>query len=423
MSQKQAPKNSIPSGEPPLRLEWLDPKDLAENPFNWKKHPAQNLGTIRDVLDEVGWAGALLFNETTNRLIDGHARKKVAKDSKVPVLIGNWTPEQEAKILLTLDPLASLAETDGAKVKELLARVNTDSKAIGALLERIAGQDAWQVVNEPKPILDPEAQIDKAAELKAKWGTAPGQLWQMADHRILCGDCREKGDLERLWRDGGQLRVIWTDPPYGVEYAAKNAYLNRSDRGNRIQVPIENDNLSASETGTLFKQALEVAKQFAEPGAVCYATVPGGPLLVYFVQALQASGFEFKHQLVWVKQQFVIGMADYHHRFEPILYGWLPNGAHYFVDDRTQDDVFEVDKPHVSDLHSTQKPVELCARMIANSSRRGEVIYDPFAGSGSSLLAAHQLGRVGYGVEIDPRYVAVTLERLSTLGLKPELKE
>jgi DNA modification methylase len=114
-------------------------------------------------------------------------------------------------------------------------------------------------------------------------------------------------------------------------------------------------------------------------------------------------------------------MADYHHRYEPILYGWLPDAAHYFVDDRTQVDVFEVDKPQASELHPTQKPVELIARMIANSSRTGELIYDPFCGSGSTILAAHQLGRIGYGCDIDPGYVAVTLERLSALGLKPEL--
>jgi DNA modification methylase len=136
---------------------------------------------------------------------------------------------------------------------------------------------------------------------------------------------------------------------------------------------------------------------------------------------MQAAGFEFKHQLVWIKNQFVISMANYHHRFEPILYGWLPTGAHYFVADRTRDDVFEVDKPRVSELHPTTKPVELIARMIANSSRPGDAVYDPFAGSGSSLLAAHQLGRVGFGVEIDPGYTAVILERFVDLGLKPEL--
>ena len=117
----------------------------------------------------------------------------------------------------------------------------------------------------------------------------------------------------------------------------------------------------------------------------------------------------------------MIGMADYHHRYEPILYGWLPGAAHYFANDRGQDDVFEVDKPHISDLHPTTKPVELIARMVRNSSREGELVYDPFCGSGSTLLAAHQLGRIGYGVEIDPGYVAVTLERMSALSLKPEL--
>jgi len=240
----------------------------------------------------------------------------------------------------------------------------------------------------------------------------------------VCGDCREKGDVGRLWRDGGpKLRMVWTDPPYGVDYAAKNTFLNRSDRGNRIQTPIENDKLTAAETGIMFKQALEVARQFAEPGAACYATVPSGPLLFYFFQAFTAAGFTLHAQLTWVKHHFAIGMADYHHRFEPILYGWLPNAAHYFVDDRSQDDVFEVDKPQVSEYHPTTKPIELIARMVANSSRRGELVYDPFCGSGSTLVASHQLGRIGYGVEIDPGYVAVTLERLLAFGLQPKMVE
>ena len=163
--------------------------------------------------------------------------------------------------------------------------------------------------------------------------------------------------------------------------------------------------MTAGETGLLFKAALSLAKSWAQAGASLYATVPSGPLLVHFVQAFTAAGFTFRAQLTWVKQQFVIGMADYHHRYEPILYGWLPGAAHYFANDRSQDDVFEVDKPHSSDLHPTTKPVELVARMVRNSSREDELVYDPFCGSGSTLLAAHQLGRIGYGVEIDPGYV------------------
>ena len=134
-----------------------------------------------------------------------------------------------------------------------------------------------------------------------------------------------------------------------------------------------------------------------------------------------AAGFSFKHHLVWIKQQMVLGRSDYNYRHEPILYGWLENGAHYFTEDRTQTTVFEVNKPATSEFHPTTKPVELIARMVANSSRPGELVYDPFCGSGSTLLAAHQLGRIGYGVEVNPGYVAVTLARLSLLGLKPAL--
>src|SRR5258708_30636410 len=264
----------------------------------------------------------------------------------VPVLVIDVTEAEADKLLLTLDPLAAMAQADQDQVMALLETVRTDSQAVAALLERVAGQEPWGTIDGLREIVDPPAAINKADELRAKWGTETGQLWRIGAHRVVCGDCRDQAAVRRLWGDNGpRLRMIWTDLPYGVNYAAKNAYLNRSDRGNRIQTPIENDDLTARQTSMLFKRALEIAKQFAEPGAACYATVPGGPSLAHFIHAFQASGFEYKHLLVWMKQQFVIGMADYQHRFEPILYGWLPNGAHYFVDDRTQDDVFEIDKP------------------------------------------------------------------------------
>jgi DNA modification methylase len=183
---------------------------------------------------------------------------------------------------------------------------------------------------------------------------------------------------------------------------------------------IENDNLKPAELQALFAGALKAAAVHAEPGAAIYATVPS-VYLKFFIQGMEDGGFSYKHQLVWVKQSLVMGRSDYHYKHEPVLYGWIESGAHYFTDDRTQHSVFEVDRPSVSDLHPTTKPVELIARMVKNSSREGEIVYDPFCGSGSTLLAAHQLGRIGYGVEIDPGYVAVTLERLSMLGLKPKL--
>jgi DNA modification methylase len=213
--------------------------------------------------------------------------------------------------------------------------------------------------------------------------------------------------------------LIWSDPPYGVSLGAKANWLSER-RGGSSRRPIENDSLKPAELQKLFSTALNVAREHALPGAGIYATVPGA-FLKHFIQGLEDGGFSYRSCLVWIKQSFVIGRGDYHFRHEPILYGWIENGPHYFAGDRTHDSVFEVDRPMASAFHPTTKPIELIAKMLANSSQPGEVVYDPFCGSGSTLLAAHQLGRIGFGCEIDPAYVAVELERLSMLGLEPQL--
>ncbi len=213
--------------------------------------------------------------------------------------------------------------------------------------------------------------------------------------------------------------MIWTDPPYGVSDGEKTNWLNEH-RGGPSRRPIENDSLKLADLQQLFVASLDVARGHAMPGAAIYATVAGA-FLRSFIEGLEEGGFSYKSCLVWVKQIFVLGRGDYHYRHEFILYGWLGNGAHYFTDDRTHDSVFEVDRPMASPLHATTKPVELIAKMIANSSRPGEVIYDPYCGGGSTILAAHQLGRIGYGAEIYPANVAVELERLSMLGLESRL--
>jgi DNA modification methylase len=399
--------------------------DLVPHEANWRTHPPEQVRAMRASLEELGIAGTILTRELPDgrlEVIDGHLRRDLDKRTEWPVVVTDLTAEEARLALLTHDPIAAMAGADKAALDALLANVHTDSHAIASLLQRIAGESAWQTLNDPTDIVEVPAQVDRAAELQAKWRTAPAQAWQIGPHRLVCGDCREKGVVGRLRRDGApKIRLVWTDAPYGVSYADKNRFLNRSDRGNRIQKPITNDHLSPDETEALFAAALAAVVPHCEPGAACYATVPGGPLLERFMRAFNASGFSLKHTLVWVKNQFVLGMSDYHFRHEPILYGWLENGPHYFTDDRTQDSVFEVDKPHVSDLHSTTKPVELVSRMIANSSRPGDIVYDCFAGSCTTGLAAHQLGRVAYLVEIDPGYLACGLERFAALGLQPNL--
>jgi len=141
-----------------LRLEWLDPKDLADNPRNWRTHKDKQASTLKAAIDKVGWAGTLLYNERTKRLIDGHLRKHIFEGGPVPVLIGSWTEEQERFILVTLDPLAAMAEADDQKLGELLASVQTESEAVQAMLEGLA--EGIKIIESPEEFPEVDEQIE-----------------------------------------------------------------------------------------------------------------------------------------------------------------------------------------------------------------------------------------------------------------------
>jgi hypothetical protein len=276
--------------------------DLLPNPKNWRRHPAQQADALRGILAEVGFADALLARETPKglMLIDGHLRAETTPDMEVPVLILDLSEAESDKLLLVLDPLAGMAEADKASVDALLATVHTESQAIASLLERIAGEAAWQALNDPTQVIEVPAQIDRAAEFQAKWGTAAGQAWQIGPHRLVCGDCREKAVVGRLWRDGGaKLRMVWTDPPYGVNLASKNARLNRTDRGGRVQRPIVGDDMEPEEVGARFCDALLATEGRTEAGVGLYSTVPSGRMLPVFIDYLRRAGWTYKACLVW----------------------------------------------------------------------------------------------------------------------------
>jgi DNA modification methylase len=372
-------------------------------------------------LVDVGWAGAALYNRRTRRLIDGHLRKKITKKKeKMPVLVGSWTKEQEAKILLTLDPIGSLATADKDALDKLIASVVFEGSALDPLLEQLTGEASWQNLGSDE-LQEPADQLERADELRKEWETDEGQIWEAGPHRVMCGDSTDAAVVARLWLGVDQFfRMIWSDPPYAVNYGDKTAWLNNHGAQKRRRA-IKNDSLKPDEIRRLFGSALKVASNYAAPGAAIYSTVPSGSMLPFFISGLEDGGFTFKHSLVWKKNSLVLGRSDYHYRHETILYGWMENAAHYFIPDRTQDSVFEIDRPLTSVFHPTTKPVELVARMITNSSKKGELVYDPSCGSGSTVLAGAQLGRIVFAVELDPRYLAVQLERLSALGLKPKL--
>jgi DNA modification methylase len=163
--------------------------------------------------------------------------------------------------------------------------------------------------------------------------------------------------LNWLWAQSPhRLRLVWTDAPYGVNYGANTARMQKHG-AQRKRIPIENDSLPPPEIRKLFGSALRAITKYAEPGASIYATVPSGSNLPHFIAGLEDGGFTFKHSLVWVKNAMVLGRGDYHYRHETVLYGWIENGPHYIIADRTQDSVLEIDRPKASPFHPTTKPI------------------------------------------------------------------
>lgn len=270
-------------------------------------------------------------------------------------------------------------------------------------------------------------------------------------HRLMCGDSRSLTDVTKLM--GGKVAdLVVTDPPYNVDYAAKNELLNKSDRGNRIQTDIENDNMTPAQFKAFLETVYSRLMESCKPGAGIYV-FHAAREAVNFIQGFTGAGFLYKQQLIWVKNNIVIGMQDYQWQHEPIIYGWKDGGTHYFVSDRSQHSVMEdkidfdamtkkellayikemqndnehpttvihEDKPLVNAEHPTMKPVKLVGRLIRNSSRVGDLVIDFFLGSGSTLVAAHQLERNCYGMEISPKYCQVILDRIKLFDAEVEI--
>jgi DNA modification methylase len=231
----------------------------------------------------------------------------------------------------------------------------------------------------------------------------PGDAWALDAHRLVVGDATDPDAVRRVTH-GESIDLVWTDPPYGVAYTGKT----------RSRLQIANDNLGADGTRRLVAGALRLAP--LRPGGAFYLAAPAGPLHLAFLLALGDARLTVRQTLVWVKDRFVLGRSDYHARHEAILYGWRAGAAHHFVADRTQDTVWEFARPARSTEHPTIKPVALVERAIRNSSRPGETVYDPFAGSGTTLIAAELAGRTCRAIEIDPRYAQVIIVRWEALA-------
>jgi len=269
--------------------------------------------------------------------------------------------------------------------------------------------DLWAKDEPPE---DPGAQIDKAEELREKWGVESGQLWQLGAHRLICGDCTDRAVVERVM-GGERADCMWTDPPYGVDYVGKT----------KDALTIENDGAD-SLPGLLFA-AFSTASGVIDDGAPFYIAAPPGRQSHDFSTAiLSIPEWRWHETLVWVKDSMVLGHSDYHYRHEIVYYGWKGQNRNWYAG-RDQTTVFEIPRPKRSAEHPTMKPPELVEAHLKNSTLKGDNVYEPFAGSGTTLIACERLGRKCRAVEISAGYCAVAIERWVTMtgGGIPELLE
>ena len=276
--------------------------------------------------------------------------------------------------------------------------------------------DADQGEGEVEPIAATEDDFDEEQD-EIHVRCAKGDIWQLGDHRLMCGDSIDLEQVKKLM-GGAEANMIFTDPPYGVSYTEKNDFLNRSDNAQRLTNPIENDSKTAAEMHDFWLKAFTNMAECCASKMTYYIASPQGGdlLLLLLLQAIDESPLMLKHTLVWNKNNHVLGRCDYNYKHEQILYGWLKKGTHTFYGKgEFKTTVWDIDKPLRNDLHPTMKPLRLVENCILDGSKEGDAVLDVFGGSGTTLIAAEQLGRRCYMMELDPHYCDVIIARWEKL--------
>lgn len=374
----------------------VDPTTLESNPLNWRRHSLAQKRAVQGVLDEIGWVQQVIVNRRTGRLVDGHLCVEAAckrNEPTVPVLYVDLSESEEATVLATLDPLAALAGSDSEILSELLKKIRTADAAVEALLASVAKDAGASLLNAAGGLTEP----DDAPALRPSAISRSGDMWILGSHRLLCGDSSSPTAMKRA-TGGKSVSWVWTDPPYGIEYPG----------GTAEQLTIPND--QPEKVLKLLRSVFSAIDPLLVDGAPIYVAHPSASLSMPFIKAFDEVGWHLHEELIWVKDRMVIGHSDYHYRHEPILYGWKGKGRTWIAG-RDQSTVFEYPRPSRSPDHPSMKPVALIEQHIVNSSVRPSRGLDPFAGSGSTLIAAERTGRSCIAVEIDPGYVDVIVRR------------
>lgn len=398
-----------------------DPAQLLANPKNWRIHPDHQQAALTGVLRDVGWVAGVMVNKRTGMVVDGHARVAVAirnNQKWVPVNYVDLDVEEEVAILATFDTISALAGTDKEQLAELLREVTVTDAGVQALLDDLATQHGLDRAVQD----DPAPKLDQAEELLQKWGVKTGQLWEIGPHRLLCGDATNPEDVKRLMA-GKVPALMVTDPPYDVEY----------DPSWRIEAGVS---ASSQKLGKVpHDDRADWSEVFKLFGAPVIYVWHGGLQAAEVQVGIERVGYKVIAQILWVKERFALSRGDYHWQHEPCwlaatreaelaMYAVKSGEPHHYRGGRKQSTVWDISAREDSGHgHGTQKPVECMERPMLNNSTFGQIVADPFHGSGTTMVAGQRSGRVVYAMEFEPRYVAVALERMSEMGLQPKLRE
>ncbi len=406
--------------------------DYAPNPQNSNTGSERGQGMIENSFRKYG-AGRSLLVDKNNKIIAGNHSQEGALETGLENVIEVETDGTQVVVVKRSD--LDLSDTDDMRAVELAyidnrsneVSLNWDAAQIMADVEAGADLSGMFTEIEIAELIasqtdlgpsDPDAgaQVDRAEELNEKWKVSYGDLWIISskhggEHRLLCGDSTVKDDVDRVI-DGLVTPLMVTDPPYGVEYDP--SWRVDVDGGTRHALGVVKNDDNASWLDTWQLAPCDVAYVWH---AGIYGHIVATDLL--------AAGFNIRSQIIWNKHQFALSRGHYHWKHEPCWYAVKQNKTGHWIGDRKQTTMWDIAslnpagglKDEEATGHGTQKPIECMSRPISNHSGN---VYDPFGGSGTTMVACEQLGRQCRMIEIEPKYVAVILERMSGMGLEPK---
>jgi len=364
-------------------------------------------------IQEFGFKIPILARRS-GEIVDGHLRLKAAIQlslTEVPVIrCDDWTEAQVKAFRLLVNRSATWADWDA----DLVTLEMQELKGLDFDL-RLTGFDPIEI--DHLLFADPSPAEEQISEPPRTAVSRPGDRWQCSQHRVLCGDCTDKDTVQLLLGDSKPVLMV-TDPPYGV--SLDPTWRERAGLGKQRQVgTIANDDqVDWTEAWLLF------------PGDVAYVW-HAGVHAAEVAASLESVGLRIRAQLIWAKQHFALGRGDFHWQHEPCWYAVREGKHSHWCGDRTQSTLWQV--PNLNPIgglrdesatgHGAQKPIELMRRSILNNTVRGEIVYDPFLGSGTTLIAAELTDRICYGLEIDPGYVDVIVQRWQQVAGKQAVLE